>query len=108
MGRGGHVTARLRGPARPTPAGYPIFLLEKPGDTGKAGEQAGVQESLPALFAAARGLLPDPEPGEERFPCGQPAFTVLPTCPWPQYPPPQLQAPALWIDHRHSVDAGGT
>lgn len=101
------MTARPRGPARPTHAGHPIFLLEKPGDTGKAGEHTGCRRAYQP-FLPPPGVLPAAEPGEEGFPCGHPAFKVLPRCPGPQYPPPQVQAQALGIDHRHSMDAGGT
>lgn len=84
------MTAQPGGPARPTPAGHPIFLLEKPGDTGKAGVHARCGRGY-SPFTRRLGRS-RPPPGEDRFPRGQPAFAVPPPCPWPQCPPPHLQA----------------
>lgn len=109
------MTARPRSLALPTPAGHPIFLLEKPGDTGKARGARGVQESLLAFyFLPQLGVLPPLNPERKGSPAAsRPSWSShsalgRSTLPWPQYPPPLLQAPALCIDHRHSIDASGT
>lgn len=113
-GGGGHVTTRPGSPARPTRVGHPIFLLEKPGDTEKAGEHAGAGEPT-SPFSCNAG-----DPGRRtrggRAPTVKPACLhcppALPLAAAPslrlQYPPPHLQARTLSVDHCHSMDASAT
>lgn len=51
------MTARPGSPAGPTPAGHPIFLLEKPGDTGKTGVHAGCKRAYQPPLPQS-GMLP--------------------------------------------------